>query len=340
MAKLTVTENLGLCLKNLRIKYNVKAIDVSKHINKSGAYVTKLEKAEIKSIDKDELLDIVNFISHNDKEDVNKVIEQILNECNLQFSKEEIEQEEWMMNFDTVLRKIPIPSSLIDFLNLKFKELSLSAEEVAYYINSNHDLYSDNNIFLYGDISSHPKNVWIFNNGESYIIMDVNKDTIDNILIGKTDSCNYVTMQAIVLTIYKKMDYSLDKAYAETFNKLNEFKFYSLIEKKRIHSSADTKQDINKYLSEFEIKNMNMIRNILHHIKLFSDFDLKYANSKLENLNNNFENDVSLTLAFLGVDISKLKDFDISIKREFIKEVTELVNEYSTRSAKEDFQKI
>lgn len=337
MAKLTVTENLGSCLKNLRIKYNIKAIDVSKYINKSGAYITKLEKAEIKSIDMDELLKILAFITqNNDDDDVNKVIEKILNECNLQYSKEEAEEEEWMMNFDTVVREIPIPIALKDFLNHKLNELSLSTDELSNYINSNFDLYDDNNVFLYGDISNQPRNLWIFNNGKSYIIMHLEKKTIDSILSGERDCCNYVTMQSIVLTIFKKMNYSVDEAYKETYNKLNEFKFYSLTQKKRILSAHDAEKDITKYLNEFETNNLTIINNIIHHIKFFSDINLKYTNSKLEKLNKNFEIDPSLTMAFLGIDISKLKKIDVETKREFIKEVNNLINEYSIKTSEEE----
>ena len=47
MPKYPVTKNMGAALRNLRQQRKVKAVDLAKSINKTGAYISKLEKGDL-----------------------------------------------------------------------------------------------------------------------------------------------------------------------------------------------------------------------------------------------------------------------------------------------------
>lgn len=62
MGKFSVTPELAEIIKTTRIQNNVTAKDIAKHIGKSQAYMSKLEKAEIKTIEESNLTEIFRFI--------------------------------------------------------------------------------------------------------------------------------------------------------------------------------------------------------------------------------------------------------------------------------------
>lgn len=65
MTKINVTTEIASKLKEFRISKNIKSKDVAAHINKTPAYYSKLEKATIKTIDKNSLEEILNFIANS-----------------------------------------------------------------------------------------------------------------------------------------------------------------------------------------------------------------------------------------------------------------------------------
>ena len=337
MSKVNITENLGVLLKNLRTQYNIKAVDVSKLLGKTGAYITKLEKAEIKTIDFEDLIKILKFITGN-KENFDKAIEKLISEINLQYTDEEIKKEEWTLNVDTVARILPITEDLSKYISDKITELKITPLELSKYINSNFELCDDI------DIENSPKNLWVFNNGHPYIVMDVSEKEIEDIISGLKTSSNYVTIQAIILSLNKIAKYELNEAYSITKKTLNDFGFYTLSEKYKRMKNINEKNKLNNLLANkdnedlnsFDRLNISLLASVVEHISAFSHIDVEYTNSKLKTMVNNFNSDAPLEIAMLGIDIQKLKTIDIKLKREFIEEINNLIDSYSTKVLKEN----
>ena len=106
-----------------------------------GKYLTKLEKGEIKQVDKDLLQNMVCFVT-DDEKGFDKLIEKLA----LSDTDDQLKEENWFMNFDLVKRIIPIPPSLAEYLQKIAKEVDVSAIKLAEYINQNEDL--DTSFFL------------------------------------------------------------------------------------------------------------------------------------------------------------------------------------------------
>lgn len=52
----------------------------------------------------------------------------------------ELDHDIWLLNFDLVDRKLPVSSELVEEIRRRMKELEISPEELATYINQNEDL--------------------------------------------------------------------------------------------------------------------------------------------------------------------------------------------------------
>ena len=59
MAYVEVTKELGETIRNLRIQNKITGKELAEHVGRSPAYISKLEKAEIKNTDEDVFNEII-----------------------------------------------------------------------------------------------------------------------------------------------------------------------------------------------------------------------------------------------------------------------------------------
>lgn len=335
MARVNVTIELAERIKELRLVNKVKAIDLAAHMEKSPAYISKLESGNIKTLDYEELLKIFTFIS-KDKDD----LEDFIDKLSLEVVTKELDEQTWLMNFDTIERKIPIPSSLVDYINRLISDLNLTIPYLIAYINENEDLKDikhDYNI----DISKYKNNLWHSFKTEnekliSFIIMDLNIRQVENILEKKVDTSNYVTIESILYNILR-LKYGLENSLTEEKNSeikketrdiLNSHKFYSSFEKSKILKAATTKQEFDLLLNEFDLNNRKLVNEFLGHIRFLSNWNIKYTNEKLNLLNENLKWDPSYTLTLASLPFSELNDISKSLKGDLLKDIKNLIYEY------------
>lgn len=136
--KIKLSENIGLQLKEFRTKYKVKGKDIAELLGKSPAYVSKLEKGQIQQIEKDELVKITNYITQSN-EGYYLFYEKIAETADAK----ELDHDIWLMNFDLVDRKLPVPIELVKEIKQRMMELDITSEALATYINQNEDLTFD-----------------------------------------------------------------------------------------------------------------------------------------------------------------------------------------------------
>lgn len=339
MPKFTVTKYMGACLKTLRIKKNIKAIEIAKHIRKTGAYISKLENGVLNTIEDKDLYNIIRYLSSNDQE-TDETLTLILQDSTLTYSKKESEQEEWILNLEYFYRKIPVPIEYINFVNDKLSKNDITIDMLISYINENHDLYN-NPDFSKEQLDNSEKNHWYFNNGKSFTVMDLSKDKVTTILNNRNVSANYATLFCILLSLYRLEDNSVEDSYHSAHIKLQEFNILFLSEKiERMNSYPNLNQKHtildqreNENLPEHDRKLLNQLYEFTEQCHTFAELhDTNYVNKKLETLITNFRNDPILIMGCMGIDLSALKDCNITIKKEFVHEIQHLVKDYSTKS--------
>ena len=204
MAKYDVTSELASVIKSTRIANNVTAKSIAEHVGKSQSYISKLEKGDIKSIEQSELISIFRFILGSEEafqDFLNKSLSKIISSVALRYNDDEINEQFWYLNFDQVLRLIPIPEKMIDDLSEKIKDNNISIEYLCERINGNESISPE-----VADLDSYPYNTWfpLVEDGEiksRSIKMKVSKSEIYDILNKDKLSTNYVTMLSIVYYI-------------------------------------------------------------------------------------------------------------------------------------------
>lgn len=338
MAKVNVTKELAEKIKELRLINRVKAIDVAEHIEKSSTYISRLESGDIKTMDYDELLKIFYFISKDENE-----LEKFINKLTLEFDDNELDNQTWFLNFDTVERNIPVPNDLVDYINKKLSDLGFSIPFVVDYINKNEeikDIIRKHNL----DLSKYKDNLWYpydFKDEATaaFIIMKLDITIVTNILEKKADISNYVTIQSILYNLLRleqelKGPLSEEENSAirnETSKILKLYKFYNTKEKNMLLNAAVTEQELNSQLNEFDIKNRAVVNELIGQILYLSDWNVKYTNEKLTLLNKNFEWDVSFALSIASLPYYELNNISKSLKSNFLADIKKLIEDYKSK---------
>lgn len=343
MPKFIVTQNMGAALRNLRIRHNVKAIDVAKSINKTGAYISKLENGSLNTISEKDLISIINTLSTN-KDEFNENIKLLLSDTSMEFSEEEAQNEEWKLNLELFYQKFPIPEEYITIVKKKISNLNITTKELSDYINSNFDLYN-NGQFSKETLDNADKNHWYFNNGKSFIVVHMEESDILEVLNGENINTNYSMMLCILVSLLRLEKVPHDEAYSIAKKTLSDLKIFTLSEKEAIMQAYDKKDKMHSIIDQRDNPNLpeadrKLLNSLYTFIKKTNSFaqihSINYVNERMNTMVENLINDPILFMGYIGVDLSKLKGCDIKLKREFVNAIKELVNEYSVKTPKDD----
>ena len=336
MPKVRLTEELSNALKNTRHDKDKKASDVATEIGKSTAFISKLENNAVEYVDLDVIAAIFQFLIGKDK-NFEDYINPLLEKASMKLTHKEIEKQQWMQVFDMVSRRIPIPVSLISFLNDELKKLNLTPQQIILEMNKNEELSDE-------DLLNTNKNSLIFDKSKedsySYIIFALEENLLTEILNGEKKTSNYITMEGIVRTLYKIEGFSVDDATNKVISALNDNKFYSLYEKKKLLRNNKLREDMEAVLTDFDKANRKTVNSIMKNIMMLSEWNIDYANKKLKNLDSSFETDPPFILAVIGSEFFKLKNVKTENKKQFLSELNKLIDKFSniTPVPEKDFE--
>lgn len=352
MAKYDVTTELASVIKSTRIANNVTAKTVAEHIGKSQSYISKLEKGDIKSIDQSELISIFEFILGSGdafQDFLNKSLSKIMSSVALRYNDDEINEQFWYLNFDQVLRLIPIPQKMIDELSENIKNKNISIEYLCERINGNEYISPE-----IADLDSYPYNTWFpfVENGEikaRCIKMKVSKSEIYDILNKNKVSTNYVTMLSIVYYIniiikycnsteISKEQYKEVMEFSEEY--LNSHRFFSLEERRYLEINAKSEKEREALLSEFDKENANTINMIINAFRIFSDIDILKTTEYLNQFKKNLDWDSGFMLRLISFSVYEISNVDTEQKQQLLYDIKNLIDKYKNSSDKENQMKI
>ena len=338
MARIYVTPELGEAIKSLRLQNKITAKSVSNCIGKSSTFISRLENASIDTIDEDDLWKIFSFIC-NDELDQSKTIERIYETLKIKYSPEDIQNQVWFENFDKVIRKIPIPPSLIDEINERISKQKIDLMYLLYRINSNEALSEEEKN------DDHPFNTWWARNDEpinaTSIKINISENDYKDILSKKADTTSYIFMLAIAYYLIKIEEYGEiielndtenGSVMKEAENLLCKHKFYTIYLREKILATAKTEAEYKELLSDFECKNISVIHEILDLFRFYSDSNIKLANNQLDSFKNNLNWDIGFILKLGSLDFHSLENASHSCKSELIKKIEKLIIETSQMS--------
>lgn len=343
MSRVVVTQELANTIKLIRQQNNIPSKNVAENIDKSSSYISRLESGQIKSIDS-KLLDQLFELICGDNVESFELVSKLYETLTVRYSKEEIDRQIWFINYDTISRRIPIPSSLIQDINSKIQEHKISIPYLLSRINANESLSEEE---LTDD--SIPLNLWYASGSDIKIKILLSLDEVEAILSRKKQSSSYTEIQAIVFYLFKIIFYGevihLEETdYVKVMENATRFlsshKFYSLPERDKVLKSVQSDEQIKEVLNSIEIENSEIIYNILSGFKFASDTDVELTNEYLKALLKNFKSDLWFMLKIVSLNFNELEDFSITLKKRFISEINKLIDTYKEIPSEKKKQEI
>ena len=340
MPKIEMTLRIGIMLKELRVRYGVKSKEVAKYLDKSPAYISKLEKGGIKTIKREELNSIIDFISNGDFS-----YEEFLEELSLSVSNDEMGKmtaNTWFFNFDTIERQIPISKEFINYISNKMHTLSIDPLTLIEYINKNEDLeeaFLEKQELIKSDVNfntwySYKEYNYELEKYKFFIYLKYSVKELEDLLSYEKETCSHTFVFALVYHLLK-IEYSedknieLEKLKREATDILKIYHIYTLSERNRLLIEEENIEKLNSILNKFDVDNQRIVSEIIGFISYLSDSDVKYTNEKLEVIKNNLKQNPSFTLNYMAVPLKQLFTSSKELRGEFIKDIENLVEKYS-----------
>lgn len=321
MKTLSMTPEIGFAIKNLRIQYNKTAKEISelKSINKTRSYLSKLEKGDVKKIDIELFKSILNAITES-----NNGLTIYLDSIADKYNSFDLITKKNYMNLDDIINEIEINHILLEHINKIITENSLTPEIICDKINKNEDL---DNIprETYKKI---PENEWFFleDNIDSGVIkLKYSVNTISDILTGNKLSTNYITLEAILYTIYKLIGEKHGEARFHATSTLDDFG----MKNSRLKQSKVKRINLDSTFDGLDPQIIDIYKSILTKFKIMLVINTPYASKKLKVLEENLTSDLGFTFAFITSELSDILDLSKETKSNFLVDLKELIKRYS-----------
>ena len=310
----SVTEELGIALKNFRISHRITGKRIIEEFGKSTSYLTKLEKGSIKKIDGLFLVQLCNYIEGSDNG-----LKLFLEKLSQDYSSYSNETKFAIMNIDDLLLEHSVSIDFISNINNYASKKNIAVADLVKEINANNDIAD------WEDFNTMPENIWYNKNFDidaAAIKLVIPADYIENLLNGNVKSIHRVIAEVILYSLYKlgEEEHPHDKAY-------DELKLYGLLPTRIIKQMA---QDNMK--DTFEGLEPDMIvalQNIIDGFKFVLLAAKPYGTRRLKQISYNMNGDLGFSLAYMSMPIIELEKRDRPQKEKFLKELSELIKEYS-----------
>jgi len=334
MPRAIVTPELSETLRSIRLQNKVQAKNLAAHIEKSAAFISKLENGNIQTIDTDELYKILQYITNEDNS--TELADQIYKSLKFKYSAKEIEEQLWFINYETVECLLPLPVELIDNLNTRIERLDISRQYLNSRINANESLsqeeLDDNSIVF---------NQWYHWKHRATNVQSIkiylSEKRLSAILDKKYDVAPYVFIFVIMFYLLKIEQYGNVVSISDEENKLlmkktteelGSYKFWSISEKNLLLSEKETKEEVHDLLSSFDNENIDIISDILSAFKFASDRNIKSTNEQLQRFERNMRWDLGFMLRVISLDFSNLEKTSFSNKKNLLAEIEALIKKY------------
>lgn len=336
MYKIVVTSQLSKLLRERRIEKGLTAKTLAEKLGLKTAHLSKIENGLIKTITPSLFQIFIDILYENNSEE--ETLRKIYNSLEYWYSKEEIDKQLWLINFDTVRRQIPLSLDLVKDLREKMKQNNIKLESLLVRMNSNEALTVEQK-----NNESYEFNRWFIpdkTHPEIKIIrIKITKESLENILSGKLDKISFIPVFCTAFYINKIIQYKdrieLSKEeysdlMIQTENYLEQYDFITLNRKNIGLRKASTDEEFKSILTKYDKENIAIIQNIVEALKYASDLDIKLTNTRLSSFVENLKWDIGFMLKIVSLDYSKeVNTFDK--KKRLLEEIEKTVKNYQNK---------
>lgn len=320
-----LTQEFCELLKQFRIRNGKTTKDIYSIINRTPSYLSKLESGMTKKIESSIFMSICDTIAEKNDGIVDFIIFAFRDNPNF-----DADTMLTLANIDDVMYKFFPPKKLITYISDKLNTASISIADLVSELNRNRDL-SDipTNI-----LSNLAENLYSYvDAAKEHIVIKLHYtyEEIEKIVSG-ADTTNYVTLNAILYTLYKLLGIPNENAQIKAIKTLND-RFHVISNRKKQTIVITSKADEEKYLGVLEPKVEENYKSVIEGLRLaLLISQSKGGAQRIETMRQNLKDDMGFTFAFISTDLTKITSLPKKYKKEFIQELNALIDKYSAKT--------
>ena len=337
MARIEITNEVAEYIKTTRLKKNIQSAQLAEYIHKSPAYISKLEKGELRSIDAEDFCQLIDKLFGTSDSQKDSIAQELYDSLRITYSEEELEQDVFYSNIDTVFRHVEIPQSFGRDIDKLLLELGISRDYLLKRINNNESLSEkdkktnkiEDNMWYLGKDADNKKCV--------YIRINMTMETLNSILDGIEQECPHVFAHAIAFYTYKIKMFGEKETIKDEEVKLVQdmagelllqHNIYRIAEKQSLLNENHTNDFLYKQLNTMDYNNYIHIQAIVSSLRAVADISPKKFKEYLDGLYKNIQWDPTFCLKTASLDFASLEQISISNKIELINQINELIKKY------------
>ncbi len=328
--KYAVTPELATLLKTLRAQSGVSAKDLAKHEGKSPSYISKLENASLKTVQKETLTSILTYISGG-----GDFFEEVLPNAyrTLQAFMEpyRLAAQVWLFDYDAVDRQVNVPEDMSLELKRCLDELGITAGELADRINANIDSGLGRNFpanqFAAIDYEGKPRLTY---RGQ------VSFEEVEQLVGGKMQQVGYMFLSNVVFNLirwelFPQQESKLppEDAVAVLNNAaafMDRWEIHSLIGYIHLMGSPNFVAYQTQLISQENDIPARIADTLSQMVKIESIAAIKQLNE----FNNTLEWDPAFALKLMGIPFSELNGLSHKNKAKLLDDIQRLVDSYDS----------
>ena len=326
--KFDVTPELASLLKTVRVRNGVSSKDVAEHLGKSPSYLSKLEGGSVRTIDEDQLKDILGFI-FSGADFYGVVMPEVAGLLLGTLESARLVDQVWFLQFDVIERPVIVPGGMARDMAHNFDSMHMTAKQAADFINSNIDSEMS---------TAFPANQIIamdYNGSRRLLIRpDLSEKVVDQVIHGDVSMTSYFVVYTIVHSMFRLQMFpgvQTKLPPAEAVALLNSAAEY--MGRWEVHSLVGfshflTSEEFIEYQIPLASTQSGIVERIASQLSEIVDHDSLNAISELNAFNKTLDWDPAFALKVMGLPFSKLNGMSFANKRKLIAEISALVDRY------------
>lgn len=333
MAKFDVTPELGEVIRITRIQNNIASKTLAAHLERSPAYISKLEKGEIRTIEESELTSILEYIV-TDGDSFTEKLEAVTETLVQHYSREIVNRQLWLDNYDWVTRKVPVPAGLIEELRGTCDSSTANAALLANMICANVELPEA----LQND-KAFPCNQWKYwaTDGNQYIKLQFQSMEIAHVLDGSAEEASYLLLFVIIrflrwIELYGTVDELTSEQLIEISryagSKLSSYGIRTIVNQVWQRRDEVIQKNLSSMLSSQNPEMGSFAEEMLSLISILTRLDLPGGAQSLRCLNSSLEWDTAFTERIMRLPFSDLEGVSHTNKKRLLAEIEQLIQKY------------
>lgn len=332
MAKFKVTPELATLLKLNRTRNHVSGRSVAQAIGKSASYVSRLEKGEIKTIQEDELTEILKVLNPG-KDFYGEALPDLVSLVRTFPNAQDVLHQLWLTTYDVVLRPIEVPAGLAEYFEGCLAQIDMTPEQLATLINQSlsspfYEELQPNEL-----VTVELKNV-------STLLARSHVDPVQlrGIVERTVTVSSYFELQSITYYLIHNVEFGGKPMTVEMGNQCIHAS-YEVLAKFGVHSlthfigliGGEIQGTVpsNSSLNElFEESGRQSLGQIGQAIQAMTEYDPVTTSQALDQLTRSLAWDPSFALKVIGLPLSDLGEMSYSLKKQLLEDMEALLDRY------------